>query len=481
MRRVVAVEPAMDEHLDPDVCPASQSRREGGRHRRTAPMVRHDQHREPLPGEGREVAQPLLHRLQLERGAPGVVDRVADHLSLDPRSPERRLLEPLLQGQADICIGDRNIVALEHMSWQKRQLQRLGSWVVRQVSNTSVPDTTSGFRAYTREAALRMAAVVVQRTAAIPAIDAWGAENEPYVPSSRASEWKLGRDYVQQLVSVIRENDPAERPIVISHGQVHAFDLFLDTWQETLEDADIAGMLAGVAGGLHAVALRGIGQSSYPASMSLLVFSMAVIGGVSSFGGALAGVVIVQWAGYLFPDAQVLITGVGLLAILLVIPGGLTQGFGWGRDRFVHQVARRRGLVEHEEVGVVHERGGELERVEEDAAVLIAREELAPDARHRCILSPPAPRWRLGPPGGLRIHDGGGDRGAAAPQPVLPALWVRDRRTSRHPPGRVVLAPPRPRHLAPRGPGPPPPALVPRPRGGDRGGALRPGGRALHP
>jgi len=45
------------------------------------------------------------------------------------------------------------------MSRRKRQLQRLGSWVVRQVSNTSVPDTTSGFRAYTREAALRMTIV----------------------------------------------------------------------------------------------------------------------------------------------------------------------------------------------------------------------------------------------------------------------------------------------------------------------------------
>jgi glycosyltransferase involved in cell wall biosynthesis len=69
------------------------------------------------------------------------------------------LIEPLLRGEADICIGDRNIAELEHMSWQKRQLQRLGSWVVRQVSNTSVPDTTSGFRAYTREAALRMTIV----------------------------------------------------------------------------------------------------------------------------------------------------------------------------------------------------------------------------------------------------------------------------------------------------------------------------------
>lgn len=70
-----------------------------------------------------------------------------------------KLLAPLLSGQADLVIGDRNIGELRHMSWQKRQLQRLGSWVVRQVSNTTVPDTTSGFRAYTREAALRMTIV----------------------------------------------------------------------------------------------------------------------------------------------------------------------------------------------------------------------------------------------------------------------------------------------------------------------------------
>ena len=45
------------------------------------------------------------------------------------------------------------------MSWQKKLLQRFGSWAVRRVSNTAVPDTTSGFRAYTREAALRMTIV----------------------------------------------------------------------------------------------------------------------------------------------------------------------------------------------------------------------------------------------------------------------------------------------------------------------------------
>lgn len=69
------------------------------------------------------------------------------------------LIAPLLRGEADICIGDRNIKAIAEMSPAKKLLQRLGSWVVRQVSNTSVPDTTSGFRAYSREAALRLTIV----------------------------------------------------------------------------------------------------------------------------------------------------------------------------------------------------------------------------------------------------------------------------------------------------------------------------------
>jgi glycosyltransferase involved in cell wall biosynthesis len=70
-----------------------------------------------------------------------------------------RLVAPLLAGDADMVIGDRNIRDVPHMSWTKKRLQRLGSWAVRLVSNTKVPDTTSGFRAYTREAALRMTIV----------------------------------------------------------------------------------------------------------------------------------------------------------------------------------------------------------------------------------------------------------------------------------------------------------------------------------
>jgi glycosyltransferase involved in cell wall biosynthesis len=93
----------------------------------------------------------------LKAGADFIVNTDADNQYAGHEIP--KLLAPLLRGEADICIGDRNIAALRHMSWRKRQLQALGSWVVRQVSNTSVPDTTSGFRAYTREAALRMTIV----------------------------------------------------------------------------------------------------------------------------------------------------------------------------------------------------------------------------------------------------------------------------------------------------------------------------------
>jgi glycosyltransferase involved in cell wall biosynthesis len=93
----------------------------------------------------------------LKRGADFIVNTDADNQYAGHEIP--KLLEPLLKGQADIVIGDRNIAELQHMSWRKRQLQRLGSWVVRQVSNTTVPDTTSGFRAYTRDAALRMTIV----------------------------------------------------------------------------------------------------------------------------------------------------------------------------------------------------------------------------------------------------------------------------------------------------------------------------------
>jgi glycosyltransferase involved in cell wall biosynthesis len=66
------------------------------------------------------------------------------------------LVQPILEHRADIVIGDRQTNTIEHFSPSKKVLQRFGSWVVRKGSGTKVPDAPSGFRAYSREAALRM-------------------------------------------------------------------------------------------------------------------------------------------------------------------------------------------------------------------------------------------------------------------------------------------------------------------------------------
>src|SRR4051795_8814706 len=70
-----------------------------------------------------------------------------------------KLVQPILRGDADMVVGDREVMSIEHFSPLKKALQQLGSWVVRRASQTTVPDTTSGFRAYNREAALAMQVV----------------------------------------------------------------------------------------------------------------------------------------------------------------------------------------------------------------------------------------------------------------------------------------------------------------------------------
>ncbi len=93
----------------------------------------------------------------LKLGADVIVNTDADNQYEGADIP--RLVAPILRGEADMVIGDRQVDSNEHFSRSKRRLQRLGSWVVRQASSTEVPDTTSGFRAYNREAALQMQAV----------------------------------------------------------------------------------------------------------------------------------------------------------------------------------------------------------------------------------------------------------------------------------------------------------------------------------
>jgi glycosyltransferase involved in cell wall biosynthesis len=93
----------------------------------------------------------------LKLGADVIVNTDADNQYEGSDIP--KLVAPILRGEADMVIGDRQVDVNENFSRAKRRLQRLGSWVVRQASSTEIPDTTSGFRAYNREAALQMQAV----------------------------------------------------------------------------------------------------------------------------------------------------------------------------------------------------------------------------------------------------------------------------------------------------------------------------------
>jgi glycosyltransferase involved in cell wall biosynthesis len=93
----------------------------------------------------------------LKLGADVIVNTDADNQYSARDIPA--LVAPILAGQADMVVGDRNVMAVEHFSASKKHLQRLGSWVVRQASDTNIPDATSGFRAYNREAALGLTVV----------------------------------------------------------------------------------------------------------------------------------------------------------------------------------------------------------------------------------------------------------------------------------------------------------------------------------
>ena len=90
----------------------------------------------------------------LRNGADIIVNTDADNQYCG--DDIEKLVRPILNGEADMVIGARPIDETEHFSWIKKKLQHFGSWVVRKASNTDIPDAPSGFRAFSREAAMRI-------------------------------------------------------------------------------------------------------------------------------------------------------------------------------------------------------------------------------------------------------------------------------------------------------------------------------------
>jgi glycosyltransferase involved in cell wall biosynthesis len=111
-------------------------------------IVRHSSHQ----GLAHAFSTGLDTALQL--GADVIVNTDGDNQYPGLFIPH--LVAPIVCGEAHIVIGDRQVDRIEHFSPLKKKLQKFGSWVVRNVSGTDVPDTVSGFRAYSREAALRL-------------------------------------------------------------------------------------------------------------------------------------------------------------------------------------------------------------------------------------------------------------------------------------------------------------------------------------
>lgn len=90
----------------------------------------------------------------LRNGADIIVNTDADNQYCG--ADVEKLVRPILEGESDIVIGKRPIDQIEHFSPLKKKMQHFGSWVVRKASNTDIPDAPSGFRAYSREAAMRL-------------------------------------------------------------------------------------------------------------------------------------------------------------------------------------------------------------------------------------------------------------------------------------------------------------------------------------
>ncbi|HEY0317621.1 MAG TPA: glycosyltransferase family 2 protein [Solirubrobacterales bacterium] len=157
----------------------------------------------------------------LKLGADVVVNTDADNQYRG--ADVAKLVAPILAGEADMVVGDRRVSQIEHFSGTKKGLQWLGSWVVRRLSGTEVTDTTSGFRAYNREAALQLLVVdnftytlesLIQAGKMLVAVDEVEIGTNPQTRKSRLAD---------STGAYVRRNGPAILRIYARYEPLRAF------------------------------------------------------------------------------------------------------------------------------------------------------------------------------------------------------------------------------------------------------------------
>jgi glycosyltransferase involved in cell wall biosynthesis len=179
----------------------------------------------------------------LKLGADVIVNTDADNQYSADAIPA--LVAPIVAGRADMVIGDRRVRDIEHFSPTKKALQLLGSWAVRQASGTDVPDATSGFRAYNREAALGLTVVstftytlesLIQAGKSLAAVEAVPVGTNPKTRESRL--FKSMSLYVRRNVLALFRIYTGYEPLrvfsavafVLALGAVAAWSPFLWDW-----------------------------------------------------------------------------------------------------------------------------------------------------------------------------------------------------------------------------------------------------------
>ena len=179
----------------------------------------------------------------LKLGADVIVNTDADNQYSGADVP--KLVAPILAGRADMVVGDRRIATIEHFSARKKALQRLGSWVVRRLSGTEIADTTSGFRAYNREAALGLLVTdnftytlesLIQAGKMLVAVDQVGVDTNLQMRESRlfASTGAYVRRSALSILRVYARYEPlrvfATASVVVGLLALAAWMPFLIDW-----------------------------------------------------------------------------------------------------------------------------------------------------------------------------------------------------------------------------------------------------------
>jgi glycosyltransferase involved in cell wall biosynthesis len=178
----------------------------------------------------------------LKLGADVIVNTDADNQYSGADVP--KLVAPILAGQADMVVGDRQVATIAHFSAAKKALQRVGSWVVRRLSGTAIADTTSGFRAYNREAALGLLVTdnftytlesLIQAGKMLVAVEGVEIATNPQTRESRLSD-STGAYVRRNALSILRIYARYEPLRVFASASVVVALLALAAWMPFLID-----------------------------------------------------------------------------------------------------------------------------------------------------------------------------------------------------------------------------------------------------